>query len=182
MAVLMGILAAPAAVAGAEAGKGAGQRSMKATRRIRLMVRATLVVVGWLSAAGATLLAAERPVLIPYPKQMALYLSTDIGCDQRADFCRLGVVFSIERLQSGGSWQTIFSSDVPRRAATWQHWDIPLGSVAAEGPLKLRFVTDSYSRAQDRGHPVEAESGAVGGSRRPGGAARASAKGPQQAC
>ena len=35
------------------------------------MVRATLVVVGWLSAAGATLLAAERPVLIPYPKQMA---------------------------------------------------------------------------------------------------------------
>jgi hypothetical protein len=89
----------------------------------------------------------------PVAHKPGLYLSTDIGCDQRADFYRLGVVFSIDRQQSGGDWQTVFRNDVPRRASTWQHWDIPLGVVAAEAPLNLRFVTDSYSRAQDRGAP-----------------------------
>lgn len=89
----------------------------------------------------------------PVAQAPGLYLSTSIGCDQRADFYRLGVVFSIERQQAAGGWQTVFRNDVPRRASTWQHCDIPLGSGAADGPLNLRFVTDSYSRAQDRGAP-----------------------------
>jgi hypothetical protein len=67
----------------------------------------------------------------------------------------LGVVFTVQVEGPAGTWRTIFRRDVSRRATGWEHWDIPLAD-AARGPaghLKLRFVTDSYSRAQDRTAP-----------------------------
>jgi hypothetical protein len=37
----------------------------------------------------------------------------------------------------------------------WQHWDIPVGdSVDATGTLRLRLITDAYSRAIDRNEPT----------------------------
>ena len=74
-----------------------------------------------------------------------LYLSTNIGLDQRQDLYKLGVVFTV-LAEKDGQWQTIFRRVVDRRCMGWERWDIPVPSKSA----KLRFVTDSYSRAQDR--------------------------------
>ncbi len=34
----------------------------------------------------------------------------------------------------------------------WEHWDVPLGGLGANA--KLRFTTDSYTRAMDRNSPT----------------------------
>ena len=60
------------------------------------------------------------------------------------------MVFTVEAQRPDGTWHAIFRRDVARRTTGWEHWDIPL---APSGGLKLRFVTDSYSRAQDRSAP-----------------------------
>jgi hypothetical protein len=125
--------------------------------------------------------SVSNPLFIPWEKQSdivpesreakkpGLYLSADIGCDTREDFYRIGVVFTVEAQRPDGVWQTIFRRDVPRRATGWEHWDIPLvvgqafqpdalGPNGQAGSLpygvKLRFKTDSYSRAQDRSAPA----------------------------
>ena len=128
--------------------------------------------------------SVARPLFIPWEKQSeiipatpaaqkpGLYLSTDIGCDAKYDFYRLGVVFTVQAQDPEGTWQTLFRRDVTRRTTGWEHWDIPLASVTSatispkldsaatssaivgeSGSLKLRFITDSYSRAQDRSAP-----------------------------
>ncbi len=146
--------------------------------------------------------SVSNPLFVPWEKQSdvvpesckatkpGMYLSTDIGCDTRYDFYRLGVVFTVVAQAPDGSWRTIFRRDVARRATGWEHWDIPLaavgqafqprtvgnalrgvpeGGVAASmaipgtprrafptvdrPKIKLRFTTDSYSRAQDRSAP-----------------------------
>jgi hypothetical protein len=125
-----------------------------------------------------------NPLFIPWQKQHdivpdscrarqpGLYLSTDIGCDNKFDFYRLGVVFTVQAQTHDGQWQTVFRKDVARRTNAWEHWDIPVApfaSSAAGGDaasaesreaaakntrqVRLRFMTDSYSRAQDRSAP-----------------------------
>ncbi|MDO8589525.1 MAG: glycoside hydrolase family 20 zincin-like fold domain-containing protein [Armatimonadota bacterium] len=110
--------------------------------------------------------SGDRPLFIPWeklsdivPKAQAakkpgLYLVTDIGFDRRPDFFRLGVVFTVEARDAEGKWKPVFRRGLERRTTGWEHWDIPLDGVAAgSGSLKLRFTTDSYSRAQRRGAP-----------------------------
>jgi hypothetical protein len=43
-----------------------------------------------------------------------------------------------------------------RRVRQWEHWEIPLGPVARanDGKIRLRFLTDSYTRAQERSAPT----------------------------
>lgn len=107
--------------------------------------------------------SAEKPLMIPWQKlsdivpasssakRPGLYLSTDIGFDRRPDFYRLGVVYTIEAQEAGGNWRTIFRRNVERRTTGWEHWDIPLAGLS--GKAKLRFSTDSYTRAQDSSSP-----------------------------
>lgn len=110
--------------------------------------------------------SVASPLFIPCEKQTdivparnaatpGLYLSVDVGCDARYDHFRLAVVFTVEaRATPDGNWQTIFRRAVDRRAAAWEHWDIPLsGLVTSDDNMTLRFVTDSYSRAQDPNAP-----------------------------
>ncbi len=128
--------------------------------------------------------SVSHPLFIPWEKQRdvvpdscqatrpGLYLSTDIGCNGKYDFYRLGVVFTVQIQGPEGMWRTIFRKDVTRRAGGWEHWDIPLSGVPGatviprpdsasgnkaitleSGNMKLRFMTDSYSRAQDRSAP-----------------------------
>lgn len=79
------------------------------------------------------------------------YISTNIGFDRRDDFYRLGVVFTVQAQQAGGEWRTVFRRALERRTEGWEHWNIPLSGFT--GKTKLRFTTDSYSRAMDRGAP-----------------------------
>lgn len=107
--------------------------------------------------------SAEKPFVIaweklsdivpssPTAKKAGLYLSTDIGFDRREDFYRLGVVFTVQAQGADGQWKTVFRHGLERRTIGWEHWDIPLDGL--NGNTKLRFTTDSYSRAQDRNAP-----------------------------
>ncbi|MHB8971422.1 MAG: hypothetical protein ACYC4N_13335 [Pirellulaceae bacterium] len=107
--------------------------------------------------------SADKPLFIPWenlsdilPKDRAvtkpgLYLSTEIGFDRRPDFFRVGVVFTVETQEPGGPWRPIFRRGLARRTTGWEHWDIPLSGL--QGNIKLRFTTDSYSRAQNRSAP-----------------------------
>jgi len=107
--------------------------------------------------------SAEKPFFIPWEnlsdvvpasptaKQPGLYLSTEIGFDRREDFFRLGVVFTVQTQQAEGKWRTLFRRALERRTTGWEHWDIPL--TGGSGSAKLRFTTDSYSRAMDRNAP-----------------------------
>jgi hypothetical protein len=110
--------------------------------------------------------SVSKPLFIPWERlsdiaaepggvtKPGLYLSVDIGLDTKPDFFRLGVVFTVQAQGSDGKWETIFRKDVARRATGWEHWDVPLANVAGGSkPVKLRFTTDSYSRAQDRSAP-----------------------------
>ncbi|MHB0998412.1 MAG: glycoside hydrolase family 20 zincin-like fold domain-containing protein [Armatimonadota bacterium] len=80
------------------------------------------------------------------------YLSCDLGLNQKYDFYRLGVTFTVQAWINN-SWRTIFRRSVDRRTDTWEHWDIPLSDYVHTGNLKIRMMTDSYSRAQDRNAP-----------------------------
>lgn len=107
--------------------------------------------------------SADQPLFIPWenlsdvlPQDRAatkpgLYLSTEIGFDRRPDFFRVGVVFTVETQEPGGPWRPIFRRGLARRTTGWEHWDIPLRGL--QGDIKLRFTTDSYSRAQNRSAP-----------------------------
>lgn len=107
---------------------------------------------------------ADRPLFISWEKlsdiipadctakRPSLSLSTDIGFDRRYDYYRLGVVFTVEAQEAGGNWRTVFRRTLERRTTGWEHWDIPLDGL--KGSVKLRFTTDSYSRAQNRNAPT----------------------------
>jgi len=107
-----------------------------------------------------------KPLFLPWEKQSdvvpearaaakpGLYLSTDVGCDAKPDFYRLGVVFTVEAQGPDGTWRILLRTDVARRTFGWEHWDVPLAGIAPDsGRMRLRFMTDSYSRAQDRSAP-----------------------------
>ncbi len=109
--------------------------------------------------------SAKAPVLfIPWEKQTeimprgnqppSLYLSTDLALTTDDDFFRLGVVYSVQAQTENGDWKTIFRHTLHRRDQGWQHWEIPLADRAPATALRLRFITDSYSRAQDRAAPT----------------------------
>jgi hypothetical protein len=106
-------------------------------------------------------MSAEKPLFIPWEKQSdiipvhqtskrsGLYLSTDIGLDQKWDSYKVGVVFTVQA-EKNDKWETIFRRGLERRSADWEHWEIPISAKYT----KLRFMTDSYSRAQDRDWPT----------------------------
>ena len=107
---------------------------------------------------------AAKPRFIAWEKQHDVigegkwqpgrFLCLNVGCDTRPDFYRLGVVFTVEILMDDGTWRPHFRRSVPRRMTGWDHWDIPLPEIAmGSKPLRIRLVTDSYSRAQDRSAP-----------------------------
>ncbi|MEO6436088.1 MAG: hypothetical protein ABIP55_10040 [Tepidisphaeraceae bacterium] len=117
-------------------------------------------------ASNPAAAVAEAPVLfIPWEKQNdiipparaakqpGLYLSTGIALTAEEDYYRTGVVFSVQAQMDKGDWKTIFRRGVGRRETGWQSWDIPLDTFPQQKPLRLRFVTDSYSRAMDRTWP-----------------------------
>lgn len=116
---------------------------------------------------------AVKPLFVPWEKQTdvvparpaateeGLYLSVDLGLHPAPDYYRLGVVFTVQLAGDDGGWRTVFRRAVTRRSRGrrsrgWEHWDIPLGAKAGMGgrPLRVRLVTDSYSRAQDRAWPT----------------------------
>lgn len=112
----------------------------------------------------AARMSADNPIFIAWenlsdivPKSQSqkpgLYLSTDIGFDRRYDYYRTGVVFTVQAQTDGGKWRTVFRRALGRRTTGWEHWEVPLGISATAKKLKLRFTTDSYSRAQDRAAP-----------------------------
>ena len=111
---------------------------------------------------------AEAPVLfIPWQKladilpsnasqdTAGLQLETAIGFVAQEDFFRLGVVFTIE-VEQENRWRALFRRTVQRRTVGWEQWRIPMPLPFADSrqPLRLRFITDSYSRAQDRSAPT----------------------------
>jgi hypothetical protein len=78
-----------------------------------------------------------------------LYLRGAIGFTPDEDYYRLGVVFTVQTQQRDGEWKTIWRKSVHRRSKGWQEFEIPL-----DGPVRLRLMTDSYSRAMDRTWPT----------------------------
>src|SRR2546423_4168344 len=99
---------------------------------------------------------AQDDVLPPAGKARGLCLSTKIGFVEQDDFFRLGVVFSVQARSASEDWKLIFRRGLMRRARDWEQWEIPIESIAREnsGNLQLRFITDSYTRAQERNAPT----------------------------
>ncbi|HVM48829.1 MAG TPA: glycoside hydrolase family 20 zincin-like fold domain-containing protein [Candidatus Acidoferrum sp.] len=98
----------------------------------------------------------QEDILPERGKGRGLFLSTRIGFVDQEDYFRLGVVFTVEAPDAAGAWKPIFRRGLMRRTRGWEQWDIPLDAVAGPraGPLRLRLVTDSYTRAQDRNAPT----------------------------
>lgn len=104
--------------------------------------------------------SAAAPLFIPWEKltdivpksgaakQPGAYLSVDLGLDRKADLYRIGVTYTVQA-QTAGEWRTIFRRSIDRRSTGWEHWDVPLPADGA----RVRLMTDSYSRAQDRSAP-----------------------------
>jgi hypothetical protein len=100
----------------------------------------------------------EKQTDILPPKRVAdepgLYLSTDLGLSRDIDYFCLGAVFTVQARGELGAWRTIFRRALLKKDAGWQHWDIPLGAVVDKsGAVRLRLITDAYSRAIDRNAP-----------------------------
>jgi hypothetical protein len=85
-----------------------------------------------------------------------LYLSTDIGLSQKIDYYCLGTVFTVQVQTRDGRWRSVFRRSMLKKDTGWQHWDIPLGDLDQTGTLRLRLrlITDAYSRAIDRSAPT----------------------------
>jgi hypothetical protein len=84
--------------------------------------------------------------------QPGTYLSVRLGLNaQRDTYCH-AVVFTIQ-IQSGDSpWRILFRRALGKNSRGWEEWRIPIGEPPP-GELRVRFVTDSYSRARDRAWP-----------------------------
>src|SRR4029450_3704503 len=95
-------------------------------------------------------------ILPPKRNPRGLCLSTHIGFVDQDDYFRIGVVFTIQVRAENGDWNTIFRRGVMRRTRKFERWDIPVESVVRNdtGKIRLRFITDSYTRAQDRNSPT----------------------------
>lgn len=92
------------------------------------------------------------PDILPSPNQASGFsLQTGVGFTPEKDFFRLGVVFTVEIFDGG--WKPLFRRGLQRRAKGWENWSIPLPAAGNEKQIRLRFVTDSYTRAQDRNAP-----------------------------
>jgi hypothetical protein len=91
----------------------------------------------------------------PRADRPGLYLSTDLGLSKDIDYYCLGAVFTVQAQDKLGAWHTVFRRALLKKDAGWQHWDIPLDAhVASGGAVKLRLITDAYSRAMDRNAPT----------------------------
>jgi hypothetical protein len=91
----------------------------------------------------------------PLADRPGLYFSTDLGLSKKIDFFCLGAVFTVQARGYDGSWQTLFRRALLKKDAGWQHWDIPLQALADQkGAIRLRLITDAYSRAVDRTEPT----------------------------
>lgn len=109
-------------------------------------------------------LAGGRTLFIPWEKQTdivptrptadapGLFVSVDLGLTANRSFACHGVVFTVQSQEETGEWRTLFRRTVGKNSRQWEHWDIPIASVAGaeQQTLRLRFLTDSYSRAQDQ--------------------------------
>jgi hypothetical protein len=80
--------------------------------------------------------------------QPRLRLAFDIGLNALRDAYCHGVVFTVEGQGEQGEWRPLFRRALGKNSRAWEHWEVPL--APGEGPLRLRFLTDSYSRAQQR--------------------------------
>jgi hypothetical protein len=91
----------------------------------------------------------------PRAARAGLYLSTDIGLGQKIDYYCLGAVFTVQVPGRDGRWRSVFRRSMLKKDTGWQHWDIPVDdAVGQSGRLRLRLVTDAYSRAIDRKAPT----------------------------
>jgi hypothetical protein len=91
----------------------------------------------------------------PRAERPGLYLSTDLGLARNIDYFCVGAVFTVEARGKDGTWRTVFRRALLKKDAGWQHWDIPLDSFVNEsGTIRLRLITDAYSRAVGRTEPT----------------------------
>ncbi len=106
--------------------------------------------------AGATVWDKLTDLVPARPARIGeVSLRTSIGLSNLIDYFCLGTVFSIQ-LHRSDEWQTIFRRAVLKKDSGWQEWDVPLGPMEEKPgePLRLRLVTDSYTRAHDRNWPT----------------------------
>jgi hypothetical protein len=107
---------------------------------------------------------AAPVLLIPWEKQTdilpeksagdrpGVYLAVHVGLNTRRDTYCHAVVFTMQTQAGDGPWRTVFRRAVGKNSRTWEDWKVPVGDLA-RGNLRVRFVTDSYSRARDRTWP-----------------------------
>jgi len=88
------------------------------------------------------------------PRLGEVCIVTSLGLSDPIDYFCLGTVFTIQ-VYRNSHWQTICRRALLKKDTGWQHWKIPLGTVEEilETPVRLRFVTDNYSRAFDPAWP-----------------------------
>lgn len=122
-------------------------------------------------APGPLRQLADPVLFIPWEKQTdlgpakraartpGLYLSLDLGLNALRDTYCQGVVFTVQIQADGKPWRPLFRRTLGKNSRGWEHWDIPLCNWKMEGRnrppqvVRFRFLTDSYSRARDRGWP-----------------------------
>ncbi len=86
--------------------------------------------------------------------QRGLLRHGTIGLSRSIDYFCLGTVFTVQAQTPQGQWETLFRRALLKKDAGWQHWEIPLASMGTDCPsIRLRFITDSYSRANDLSEP-----------------------------
>jgi hypothetical protein len=91
----------------------------------------------------------------PGAARAGLYLSTDIGLGKTIDFYCVGAVFTVQLHGRDNRWRTVFRRAMLKKDMGWQHWDIPIDEkVDQTGSIRLRLITDAYSRAIDRNAPT----------------------------
>jgi len=101
-----------------------------------------------------------KPLFLPWEKltdrvppsaeatEPGIYLSVHLGLSALHDkFCH-GVVFTVQDQGGESGGRMLFRRTLGKNSRSWEHWDIPIR--VAGHPLRLRFVTDSYTRAQNR--------------------------------
>ena len=91
--------------------------------------------------------------IVPESSSAPLRLGVSIGCAADDDFYRLGVVFTIQIAGQNDDWQTVFRKTVHRRDRGWQSCEVPIAAIPSGSRLRVRFISDSYSRAMNRGEP-----------------------------
>ncbi len=89
----------------------------------------------------------------PTKKAGEICIVLRLGLSEPIEFFCLGTVFTIQ-VYRDSRWQPIFRRGMLKKDSGSQQWEIPLGGSDEMGPsLRLRFVTDNYSRAFDCAWP-----------------------------